>query len=114
MFFFRRWSIKTKLVMLSVVAVGAALAMAGVGILVNESRAARIRKSETLQSQTRMLAFNSAGVLSFKDVPAAKRLLASLRSQPSVRFAVLYDEGRGVDKDPEEARRWYRLAGFEM
>jgi len=27
---------------------------------------------------------------------------------------MLYEEGRGVPKDPDEARRWYRLAGFEM
>jgi hypothetical protein len=25
----------------------------------------------------------------------------------------MYEEGRGVEKDPEEARRWYRLAGFD-
>jgi len=88
----RHWSIKTKLIMLSVVAVGAALAMACTGIMLNEARTTRALKSEALQSQTKMLAFNSAGVLSFKDVPAAKQLLASLQAQPTVRFAVLYDD----------------------
>ncbi len=52
----------------------------------------RALKSEALAAQTKMLAFNSAGVLSFKDVPAAKQLLASLQAQPTVRFAVLYDD----------------------
>ncbi|MCG8017157.1 MAG: sel1 repeat family protein, partial [Candidatus Thiodiazotropha sp. 'RUGA'] len=27
-------------------------------------------------------------------------------------LAMLYEEGRGVEKDPEEAKRWYKLAGF--
>ena len=88
----RHWSIKTKLIMLSVVAVGAALAMACTGVMLNEVRTTRALKSEALQSQTKMLAFNSAGVLSFKDVSAARQLLASLQAQPTVRFAVLYDD----------------------
>ncbi|MGO9115072.1 MAG: ATP-binding protein [Thermoguttaceae bacterium] len=88
----RHWSIKTKLIMLSAFAVGAALAMACTGVMLNEVRTTRALKSEALQSQTKMLAFNSAGVLSFKDVPAAKQLLASLQAQPTVRFAVLYDD----------------------
>ena len=90
--FIRHWSIKTKLIMLSVVAVGVALAMACVGVMLNEVRTTRELKSEALSAQTKMLAFNSAGVLSFKDVFAAKQLLASLHVQPTVRFAVLYDD----------------------
>ena len=92
MFSIRHWSIKTKLIMLSVVAVGAALAMACTGVMLNEVRTTRALKSEALEAQTKMLAFNSAGVLSFKDVFAAKQLLASLHAEPSVRFAVLYDD----------------------
>jgi len=26
---------------------------------------------------------------------------------------MMYEQGDGVDKDPEEARRWYRKAGFD-
>lgn len=88
----RHWSIKTKLIMLSVVAVGVALAIASAGVAHNEIRTTRAMKREALISQTKMLAFNSTGVLSFKDVPAAKRLLASLQSQPTIRFAILYDD----------------------
>jgi len=29
-------------------------------------------------------------------------------------LGMLYEEGRGVPKDPAEAQRWYRLAGFEV
>jgi TPR repeat protein len=28
-------------------------------------------------------------------------------------LAMMYERGDGVEKDPEEARRWYRLAGFD-
>ena len=80
-----RWSIKTKLIVLSVVAVGVALVMACTGVMLNEVRTMLAMKSAALAAQTRMLAFNSAGVLSFKDVPAAKTLLASLQAQPTVR-----------------------------
>ena len=92
MFSIRHWSIKTKLIMLSVVAVGAALAMACAGVMLNDVRTTRALKSEALEAQTKMLAFNSAGVLSFKDYFAAGQLLASLHAERSVRFAVLYDD----------------------
>jgi len=101
MFSIRRWSIKTKLVCLSVVAVGAALAMACTGVMLNEVRTARELKAEALQAQTKMLAFNSARMLGVKDVPAARQLLALLQAQPTVRFAVLYDDfGRAVAAYP--------------
>ena len=87
----RRWSIKTKLVMLSLVSVGVALALSGVGITVNEIHTMRAFKMEALQAQAGMLAFNSSGVLSFNDVPAARQLLASLQSQPTIEFACLYN-----------------------
>lgn len=98
----RRWSIKTKLILLSVVAIGAALAVACAGIMLNDARTARALMSESFQSQTKILAVNSAGVLSFRDVPAAKKLLGSLKEQPSIRFAVLYDDsGRAFASYPE-------------
>jgi PAS domain S-box-containing protein len=87
----RCWSIKTKLVMLSLVSVGVALALSGAGITVNEIHTMRAFKMQSLQAQAGMLAFNSSGVLSFNDVPAARQLLASLQSQPTVEFACLYN-----------------------
>ena len=39
---------------------------------------------------------------------AAQGLLGSLTS-----LAMMYEEGRGVDKDPDRARELYRQAGFE-
>jgi uncharacterized protein len=26
---------------------------------------------------------------------------------------MMYEEGRGVEKDLDEAKKWYRMAGFE-
>lgn len=85
------WSIKTKLVLLSLVSIGVALALSGVGITINEIHTMRAFKMEALRTQAGMLAFNSGGVLSFNDVPAAEELLASLQSQPTVQFACLYN-----------------------
>ena len=67
-----------------------ALALSYIGIIVNEVYTMRSFKRETLQSQTAMLAFNCTGVLSFKNAPAAEKLLSSLQSQPTVKFACLY------------------------
>jgi PAS domain S-box-containing protein len=96
MFAHRRWSIRTKLVVLSVVSVGVGLALSYAGIIANDVSMMRSFKRESLQSQATMLAFNCTGVLSFNDAPAAKKLLSSLQSQPTVRFACLYNDGGKV------------------
>ncbi len=88
---FHHWSIKTKLVVLAVLSAGMALVASAVGITVNEIYTLRAFKMEALRTQAQVLAFNSAGVLSFRDAPAAKQLMASLKEQPSVDFACLYD-----------------------
>jgi PAS domain S-box-containing protein len=96
MFAIHRWSIRTKLVLLSVVSVGVALALSYIGIIANDIYMMRSFKQESLQSQAAMLAFNCTGVLSFNDAPAAKKLLSSLQSQPTVKFACLYDDNGRV------------------
>ncbi|MCE5266518.1 MAG: response regulator [Planctomycetaceae bacterium] len=99
----RHWSIKSKLIGLSLASVGVALALSAVGVTVNEHYTMRAFKVEALTSQAEMLAFNSTGVLSFKDVPAAKKLLTSLQSQPTVQFACLYDtDGRVLATYPAD------------
>ncbi len=87
----RNWSIKTKLILLAVVSVGVALAVSSAGLSLNEIYTMRAVKMEALQTQAGMLAFNSTGVLSFRDIPAARQLLSSLQAQPTVEFACLYD-----------------------
>ncbi|MGI9301673.1 MAG: SEL1-like repeat protein [Gammaproteobacteria bacterium] len=27
-------------------------------------------------------------------------------------LGMMYEHGRGVERDPDEARRWYKIAGF--
>ncbi|MEN6459423.1 MAG: ATP-binding protein [Thermoguttaceae bacterium] len=87
----RHWSIKWKLIGLSVVSVGVALALSAIGVIVNQVYTMRAFKTAALDSQAEMLAFNSTAVLSFRDIPAAKTLLNAFQSQPSVRLACLYD-----------------------
>jgi len=89
--FMSRWSISAKLIYLSLVSAGVALGLSAVGVLVNEAYAIRAFQLKSLESQAAMLGFNCTGVLSFQDVPAAEKLLASLQSQPTVVFACLYD-----------------------
>ena len=91
---FHHWSIRTKLIVLSLVSAGMALAFSAVGVTVNERRTMIAFKSEALQTQARMLAFNCTGALSFDDPFAALQLLASLKAQPAVEFACLYN-GKG-------------------
>ena len=43
---------------------------------------------------------------------AALILVANLPNS-SIELAMMYEEGRGVDKDPHRARELYRQAGFE-
>ncbi len=101
---FRNWSIRTKLIVLSLVSAAMALAFSAVGVTVNERRTMIAFKSEALQTQARMLAFNCTGVLSFDDPFAARQLLASLKAQPAVEFACLYDgEGHVLATYPANA-----------
>ena len=58
MFSVRDWSIKTKLITLSVVAVGMALALAGAGVILNEIHTTRAMKVRALRTQAGMLGFN--------------------------------------------------------
>jgi PAS domain S-box-containing protein len=89
---FRHWSIKTKLIALSVVSVGVALLLSFIGITINEIFTMRTFKQGTLRAQAELLAFNCTGVLNSSDAVGATNLLASLRSQPTVTLACLYSD----------------------
>jgi signal transduction histidine kinase/DNA-binding NarL/FixJ family response regulator len=92
---FERLSINKKLILLSGASVCVALSLACVGFVVNDYQVFQNAKIEQLKSQADMLAFNSGAVLTFGDQVAATRLLESLRSQPTVEAACLYDsQGR--------------------
>jgi signal transduction histidine kinase/ActR/RegA family two-component response regulator len=93
---FRDLSIRTKLVLLAMASAGVALLLSCIGLAVNDIQMMRDSTVKSLSTQARMLAFNSTAVLSFRDAPAAEQLLKSLKSQPLIEFACLYDSGGKV------------------
>ncbi|MGA2796563.1 MAG: ATP-binding protein, partial [Thermoguttaceae bacterium] len=93
---FRDLSIRTKLVLLAMVSASVALLLSCIGFAVNDIKMMRNSTVQSLSTQARMLAFNSTAVLSFRDAPAAQLLLKSLKSQPAIEFACLYDSGGKV------------------
>jgi len=90
---FRNLSIRTKLVLLAMASASVALILSFIGFAFNDIQMMRDSTVRTLSTQVRMMAFNSTAVLSFRDAPAAKQLLKSLKSQPMIVFACLYDSG---------------------
>jgi signal transduction histidine kinase/CheY-like chemotaxis protein len=95
--FFRDLSIRWKLVFLIVVSVSLALLVPFVGFAVHEYSILRDSAVDNLHSQATTMAFNSTAVLSFNNAPAAQQLLDSLRSQPTIELACLYDgEGKVI------------------
>ena len=76
--------------------VALALGLALVPLAVNDFSLIRQSKIESLEAQVKMLGFNSAGVLSFRDSDAAAELLSSLAMFPAVELACLYDESGNV------------------
>jgi signal transduction histidine kinase/ActR/RegA family two-component response regulator len=93
---FRDLSIRTKLVLLAMVSASVALVLSCIGFAFNDIKMMRDSTVQSLSTQARMLAFNSTAVLSFRDAPAAQQLLKSLKSQPAIEFACLYDSGGKV------------------
>lgn len=85
-------SIRSKLVLLAAASVCVALLLACGGFMLNDVRTLRRSKLEQLETQARMLAFNCTGVLTFQDKVAAEQLLTSLKIQPTVELAALYDQ----------------------
>ena len=93
---FRDLSIRTKIVLLAIASASVALLLSCIGFAVNDIQMMRDSTVKSLSTQARMLAFNSTAVLSFRDAPAAEQLLKSLKSQPWIEFACLYDSGGKV------------------
>ncbi len=93
---FRDLSIRTKLVLLAVISASVALLLSSIGLAVNDIQMMRNSTVQSLSTQARMLAFNSTAVLSFHDAPAAEQLLKSMKSQPLIEFACLYDSAGKV------------------
>ena len=88
---FRDLAIRTKLILLAMASASLALTLLCIGLAVNDIQMMRNSTVQNLSTQARVLAFNSTAVLSFRDAPAAELLLKSLKSQPLIEFACLYD-----------------------
>ncbi|HEY4262578.1 MAG TPA: histidine kinase dimerization/phospho-acceptor domain-containing protein, partial [Schlesneria sp.] len=87
----RNLHLRTKLILLSAITVGLALVLACAGFLLNDLRLLRDSKLRHLKMQAELLSFSSSVVVSMSQRHQAEELLASLRSQPTIEMAGLYD-----------------------
>ncbi len=87
----RDLTIRSKMLLLAVTSAAVALTLAAIAVYSNDVEILRRSKIEQLESQARMLAFNSTAILTFRDEAAAKELLGSLVLQPSVECACFRD-----------------------
>ena len=76
----RDLSIKTKLVLLAAASGCVTVVLCCFGFAINDVRMIRQAKVKELQVQADLLSFNSTAVLTFRDAPAAKRLIESLEA----------------------------------
>ena len=88
---FRDLSIKTKLNLLLALTAGLALLLAGAAFVANEVTTTRRSTVQHLSAVADVLGANAVAAVTFNDPNAAKEVLASLRFEPNVRFACVYD-----------------------
>jgi two-component system, NtrC family, sensor kinase len=86
------FSIKTKLSLLVLLAGGVALALATTCFVLNDVSMIRSSMVRQMRSLAEVLGSNNTAALEFQDEERATELLSSLREQPSIAFACLYDE----------------------
>jgi len=97
MSWFRDLHLRSKLVLMLAATVALALVLACAGFLLHDLQLLRDSKLRQLRMQAELLAFNSSVVVSMGQWHQADELLVSLRSQPSIELAALYDaSGRRV------------------
>jgi signal transduction histidine kinase/CheY-like chemotaxis protein/HPt (histidine-containing phosphotransfer) domain-containing protein len=89
--FARHRTLAAKLSLLTAVAAGVALVLSCVAFFANDVRTIRNSKSEQLSALATILGSNTTAALEFNDAKTATELLASLREQPAVKLACLYD-----------------------
>jgi len=87
----RHRTLAAKLSLLTAVAAGVALALSCAAFFVKDVWTIRNSKSEQLLALATILGSNTTASLEFNDAKTARELLASLREQPAVEFACLYD-----------------------
>jgi len=88
---FKNLSINLKLNLLVMVAGGVATLLACGTFIVNDTMMIRQSKVRQLSALADVLGSNSTAALTFDDPATGKELLSSLRAQPTVEFACLYN-----------------------
>ena len=85
-------SIRARLSLLTILAVGTALVLACSAFVVNDVRQALDAERKQLAALASVLGANSTSAIDFDDLKVACELLGSLRSQPSVQLGCLYNK----------------------
>jgi hypothetical protein len=84
-------TINARLPLLTAVAAGVELSLSCIAFFVNNVQLIRASKVRELSTLATILGANTTAAVEFNDAKTATGLLASLRQQPSVEFACLYD-----------------------
>lgn len=88
-------SINAKLILLAVAAASTALVLSSTAFVVNDVQRIRLSTVEQLAAMASVVGANSTAALQFDDPISAAEMLESLRQQPSVAVAAIYnDEGQ--------------------
>ncbi len=87
----RELHLKSKLILLAAASGAIALALACAGFVLNDFRLLREAKFGELRTQTELLGFNSEVALTTGQARRAHEVLESLRTQPSIDLAGIYD-----------------------
>jgi two-component system, sensor histidine kinase len=86
-------TINAKLTLLTAVAAGVALSLSCIAFFFNNVQIIRASKVREFSTLATILGANTTAAVDFNDAKTATELLASLRQQPTVEFACLYDAG---------------------
>ncbi|MGD9722870.1 MAG: ATP-binding protein [Pirellulales bacterium] len=87
----RDLAINSKLTLLVLLAGGVALLMSSIAFVVNDVRMIRSSMVKQMSTLTEVLGSNSTAALNFDDPKAAADVLMSLKQQPAVELASIYD-----------------------
>ncbi len=88
---FRNFSMRNKLLFMMVCTSGIAIFIATIGFMYNERVFHETAKRQDVKTSAQMIAYNIGASLVFNDRTSAKELLSSLRSDPDIIDAKLYD-----------------------
>lgn len=89
---FRDISIKTKLNILLSLSAGVALGLASIAFVVNDINTIRSSTVSQLSAVTDVVGANTVAAVTFHDRQVAAEVLSSLKHEPTVRFACVYDK----------------------